>query len=120
MRYEITLEQLQYLATYAKCGLVHNGRDLGELHEVCRKIQAVEVEQVDRPFKPVDEWHEEIHSALFFNVGAMEPPEVTSPIATCFDAEYHTHFMELPKEFKLTKDFKEACIKSEIDIANFK
>ncbi len=120
MKYEITLEQLKFLAEYAKCGMATNGRDLGELHEVCDKIQSVEIEQTGRVFKPVDEWHEDMNNALFFNVREHEPPEVTSPLATCFDAEYHTHFMELPKEFKLTKDFNAACVQSGIDTTNFK
>ncbi|NGZ18005.1 hypothetical protein G6Z94_11710 [Vibrio aestuarianus] len=120
MKYEITLEQLQFLAQYAKCGMATNGRDLKELRAVCSKIEAAEIEPTGRVFRPIEEWHEDMNNALFFNVRVQEPPEVTSPLATCFDAEYHTHFMELPKEFKLTKDFNAACIQSGVDIASFK
>lgn len=116
-KFEITLEQLKYLAEYARCGLATNGRDYGKLNEIFHDVQSKSVESP--VFKPVSEWDEEDGVALFFKAGAGEPAEATSPEATCFDSTYHTHFMAMPKELKFTKDFKEACERSGINLSDY-
>lgn len=66
-------------------------------------------------FKPVSEWHEEDGDCLFFKLDAGEPPQVTSPICSTWDEDYFTHYMDMPKEFKLTKDYVIACESSGIE-----
>ncbi|ELA7323241.1 hypothetical protein Q9X98_004885 [Vibrio parahaemolyticus] len=113
--FEITQEQLEYLVEYARCGLATNGRDYERLREIWSDVKSKEV--APRIFKAVSEWDEERDGiALFFRAGAYEPAEATSPEAVCFDFSYHTHFMAMPKELRFTEDFKEACVRSGIDI----
>lgn len=110
--YEISNEQLLFLVEYAQCGLAANGRGKKELNDIYEHIKSRPL--VEPTFKPTCEWHEELGPALFFKLGASEPAEVTSPNATCFDHGYHTHFMEMPKELRFTKDFKETCERSDL------
>lgn len=66
----------------------------------------------EKVFRPVEEWHEDDGLALFFKLDAGEPPEVTSPISSDWDADYFTHWMSMPDEFQY--GYRMACIKSGI------
>lgn len=66
----------------------------------------------EKVFQPVEDWHEEDGTALFFKLDSGEPPEVTSPLHSDWDGSYFTHWMPLPQEF--TTGYRMACIKSGI------
>lgn len=68
----------------------------------------------DKVFLPVSEWDEEYGDCLFFRLEVGEPPTVTSPISSNWDADYFTHFMRLPKELTSTVNHRAACLKSGI------
>ena len=69
---------------------------------------------LDKVFFPISEWHEDLGSCLFFKLDAGEPPVVTSPLSCSWDSSYFTHFMELPIELRLTKEYVKTCISSGI------
>lgn len=74
-----------------------------------------EVWNTEDVFKPVSEWHEDDGQALFFKLDAGESPAVTSPISSDWIDDYYTHWMALPKEFRLICDYRTACIKSGVE-----
>ena len=67
-------------------------------------------------FRPVDEWHEDIGTVIFFKLHAGEPPCITDPLSSDWVDGYFTHWIPLPKCFSTYDNYIAACERSGIEV----
>lgn len=66
-------------------------------------------------FRPLDEWHEDDGTVIFFKLHAGEPPCITDPLSSDWVDNYYTHWLPLPKCFLTNDNYVAACERSGIE-----